>query len=106
MIGYWTLDGVYADPCADTDAPPSAGDTVEDLAAAFAAQEITTTTEPAPVSVGGHDGLYLELSTPAGFDYRHLPRGRAAAHLARQPFHRRERTTTGTGSSTWTVTGC
>jgi hypothetical protein len=51
-----------------TAAPPSNSATVEDFAAALAAQKVTTTSEPVPVSVGGHDGLRLTVSVPAGFD--------------------------------------
>ena len=69
VIGYWTVDAVYDDPCSDSGSAPPLGDTVEDLADALAAQKVTTTTPAAPVSVGGHDGLFLELSTPADFDY-------------------------------------
>ncbi len=72
VIGYWSPEGVYADPCSDAGRPPSAGETVEDLADALAAQEVTTTTDPAPVDVGGHDGLYLELSTPRRLRLRQL----------------------------------
>jgi hypothetical protein len=32
-------------------------------------QRLTTATDPVPVAVDGHDGLYLELSTPADLDY-------------------------------------
>lgn len=69
VMGYWTVDVVYDDPCSDSGSAPPLGDTVEDLADALAAQKVTTTTQAAPVSVGGYDGLYLELSTPADFDY-------------------------------------
>jgi len=69
VIGYWTVDVVYHDPCSDSGSAPPLGETIEDLAAALAAQELTSTTNAVPVSVGGHDGLYLELSTPADFDY-------------------------------------
>jgi hypothetical protein len=30
---------------------------------------VTTTTAPVPVSLGGHDAFYLELSLPDGFDF-------------------------------------
>ena len=29
---------------------------------------MTTTTPPAPASLDGHDGIYLELTVPAGLD--------------------------------------
>ena len=69
VIGYWTVAGVYKDPCSRSGAVPSAGDTVEDLARALDAQKLTTATEAVPVTVDGHDGLYLQVSTPAELDY-------------------------------------
>ena len=68
VIGYWTVDGVYEDPCSDS-VSASIGPSVQDLAAALQAQQVTRTTEPVPVSIGGHDGVYLELVTPADLDY-------------------------------------
>jgi len=67
-IGITTTGDVFPDPCARTVAPPSNSATIDDFAAALAAQKVTTTTEPVPVSLGGHDGLRLTLSVPAGFD--------------------------------------
>ena len=69
VIGYWTVDGVYEDPCSDSGSAPSIGPSVQDLSAALKAQQMTTTTKPVPVSVGGHDGVYLELATPADLNY-------------------------------------
>lgn len=69
VIGYWTVDGVHEDPCARSGPAPSAGDTVEDLATALDGQKLTTATEAVPVTLDGHDGLYLQVSTPAELDY-------------------------------------
>jgi len=69
VIGFWTVNGVHQDPCTRSGPAASAGDTVEDLAAALAAQELTTATDPVPVTLDGHDGLYLEVSVPAQLDY-------------------------------------
>ena len=69
VIGYWTVAGVHKDPCARPGPAPSAGDTVEDLATALDAQKLTTATDAVPVTLDGHDGLYLEVSTPADLDY-------------------------------------
>ncbi len=73
VLGYHTVDGVYEEPCSAVGTTSSVGATVEDLAAALAAQKLTTTSRPVPVSVGGHDGLYLELTTPADHDYKTCP---------------------------------
>ena len=35
-----------------------------DLAGALAAQPMRKGTEPVPITIGGYDGLYVELSTP------------------------------------------
>ncbi len=69
VIGFWTVTGVHKDPCARSGPAASAGDTVEDLAAALDDQKLTTATDPLPVAIDGHDGLYLEVSTPAKLDY-------------------------------------
>jgi hypothetical protein len=69
QLSYWAPTRVLADPC-NVDKPSKPlGPTVEDLAAALAAQKRTTTTEPIPVELDGHRGLYLELQSPARFDY-------------------------------------
>jgi hypothetical protein len=59
---------VHPDPCTRAGSPPKVGPSVMDFATALAAQEVTTSTIPVPVSLGGHDGVYLEVSVPAGFD--------------------------------------
>ena len=69
VIGYWTVVGVHEDPCSRSGPALSAGDTVEDLATALDAQKLTTASEAVPVTLDGHDGLYLEVSTPAELDY-------------------------------------
>ena len=69
QLTYWAPTRVLADPCnADKPSPPL-GPTVEDLAAALAAQQRTTTTKPVPVELGGHRGLYVELQSPTRLDY-------------------------------------
>jgi hypothetical protein len=69
VIGVWTVSGVYKDPCTRSGPAASAGNSVEDLAAALDAQKLTTATDPVPVTIDGHEGLYLEVSTPAKLDY-------------------------------------
>ena len=63
-VQYWTVDGVFVDPCAMEDGAPDAGSSVEDLVTALDRQERSTATEPVPVTVDGHAGLYLELTSP------------------------------------------
>jgi hypothetical protein len=59
---------VYPDPCTRARDPQKVGPSVEDFATALAAQNVTTTTTPAPVSLDGHEGVYLELSVRADLD--------------------------------------
>ena len=68
-VQYWTVDGVFVDPCAMDEEAPEAGTTVEDLAVALAAQERTSVSEPVPVTFDGHDGLYLELTAPSDISF-------------------------------------
>lgn len=64
-----SVGDVYPDPCTRAGNPPKVGPTVQDFASALATQKVTTTTaRPVPVSLDGHDGVYLEKSVPAGFD--------------------------------------
>jgi hypothetical protein len=67
-IGINRTGNVFPDPCDRTATPPPNSATIDDFAEALAAQKVTTTTEPVPVSLGGHDGLRLTVSVPAGFD--------------------------------------
>jgi hypothetical protein len=59
----WPVARVSADTCDDTPTT-RVGPTVRDLARALADQTGSTTTEPRPVTLDGHRGLYLELTTP------------------------------------------
>jgi hypothetical protein len=61
-VQYWTVDGVFLDPCAMDEDAPDAGTTVEDLAAALSAQKRSAVSQPEPVTLDGHPGLYLELT--------------------------------------------
>lgn len=69
-VQYWTVDGVFADPCAMDDGAPDAGSSVKDLVAALDAQQRSTASEPVPVTVDGHTGLYLELTSPEDLSFR------------------------------------
>jgi len=75
QILYGTPTRVLDDPC-DVDRPsPRLGPTVQDLAAALTAQKRTTTTPPIPTELGGYRGLYLELTTPEGDDFKDCSTG-------------------------------
>jgi hypothetical protein len=67
-ITLMSVGDVYPDPCARAGNPPKVGPSVQDFASALAAQKVTTTTRPVLASLDGHDGVYLEMSVPAGFD--------------------------------------
>ncbi len=70
----WDVKSVYTDPCQGSDAYQAVGPTVADLAGALAAQRgRTATSAPVPVTVGGYDGLYLELTVPAEADLSTCP---------------------------------
>jgi hypothetical protein len=71
------VNNVYADAC-DPGAgamTPELGPTVDDLATALADQAGTESSDPVPVTIDGHDGLYLDYSYPGG----------ECAHLTRWP---------------------
>jgi hypothetical protein len=64
-VAYWTVNGVYADPCRRTATAPEIGPTVDDLVAALVDQRHTeVTVDPEPVSLDGHDGVVLEVTVP------------------------------------------
>ena len=68
-VQYWTVDGVFVDPCAMDEGAPGAGESVKDLAGALAAQQRTSVSEPMPVTLDSHEGLYLELTAPEGIAF-------------------------------------
>lgn len=74
-VQYWTVDGVFANPCEMDEGAPHAGTSVDDLAAALAAQKLTSVSEPEPVSLVGHDGLYLELTAPSDIAFEDCATG-------------------------------
>lgn len=63
-IGYWSVSGVYKDPCTKQGGLKDVGHTVDELATALASQPMIPATTPVPVSIGGHDGAYLVLTAP------------------------------------------
>lgn len=68
-IGYWTVTGVYKDPCLKNAEAADPGPGAKDLALALTAQRGTETTDPTPVTLDGYDGLYMELTAPTRLDY-------------------------------------
>ncbi len=68
QVFYRGTVSVTGDPC-DPDVPSLPGNSVQRLAAAFEAQQSTSTTRPVPVELGGYSGLYLELTSPLGEDF-------------------------------------
>ena len=63
-IGYWSVSGVYRNPCTKLGGPKDVGSTVDELATTLASQPMIPATKPVPVSIGGHDGAYLEMTAP------------------------------------------
>lgn len=74
-LQYWTVDGVFIDPCEMDEDAPEAGTTVEDLAEALVAQKRTAVTEPVPVTLDGHEGLYLELTASSDIAFEDCAMG-------------------------------
>lgn len=65
-LGYWTISGVYSDPCGVE--LVEVGNSVEEVAGALQEQERSLVTAPVPVSIDGYQGLYLELQMPTDED--------------------------------------
>ena len=64
LMVYGDVDLVDTDPCgAGRDVKP--GSTVRDLAEALADQVPHRATAPAPITLGGHRGLYVEMQVPS-----------------------------------------
>lgn len=68
-VGYWTVSAVDRDPCGVPMDFIDVGSSVEDLVAAFAAQKLTRTTEPVPITLDGYSGLLVELHVPSDIDF-------------------------------------
>jgi hypothetical protein len=72
-MGFVTADRVPPDPCGSEghskfEAAVDPGPSVEDLADALVAQEGAVTSKPVPVTVDGHQGLYLTYQVGKGID--------------------------------------
>lgn len=68
-VWVWDIRSVYTHPCDASGYPEAVGPSVTDLASALAAQPMREGTRPVPVTIGGHDGLYVELFTPDDLDF-------------------------------------
>ena len=64
-VSVWDVGEVPRHPCHWEGNSFDPGPTVENLVDALVAQKLRNATEPIPVSLGGHDGMYLEWSVPA-----------------------------------------
>ena len=66
VLHLWSVSQVHQSPCVGEPWEfVRPGHTVEDLAQALVDQRSTRATTPVPVSLDGHQGLYLELTGPA-----------------------------------------
>jgi hypothetical protein len=76
VLWLWELTEIYSHPCDATGVLQPVGPAVADIAAALAAQPLRDGTEPEPVTIGGFDGYYVELTVPDGTDVDSCPTGR------------------------------
>lgn len=74
-VQYWTVHGVHRDPCRREGAAPEIGGSVDDLVEALEAQRLTRTSTPEPVTLGGHEGRYVELAPPRDVDFAECDEG-------------------------------
>lgn len=64
-VSAWHVGTVPSDPCHWSTTQVPAGGTVDEVVRALLAQEVRAPSEPAPVTVGGHEGLFIAWSVPA-----------------------------------------
>lgn len=70
ILGYWTVDQVYLDPCTRKGTFDTRKLKFPDIwVEALAAQRRTETSQAVPVTLGGYDGIYVELTAPTNLDY-------------------------------------
>lgn len=70
LLGYWTVDGVYLDPCTRKGTFDTGELNFPDIwVEALAAQRRTETSRAVPVTLGGYDGIYVELTAPTDLDF-------------------------------------
>jgi len=63
-VDTWTVAEVAAQPCGDT-AWVDPGPSMNDLANALATLPVWQSTPPAPRTIGGYEGVFMELNVPA-----------------------------------------
>jgi hypothetical protein len=62
-------DNVWSDACVGSGSEPlDVGPSVDDLASALDTQEASLASDPVPTSIGGYEGLRVDLTVPDGFD--------------------------------------
>ncbi len=72
-VGYWLVSEVPKNPCHET-GRHDPGPSVDDLVTALREQRLTKVTRQEPVTIGGHDGTYLEIIAP-DIDYSKCQEG-------------------------------
>lgn len=72
-FSYLPAGGIFQDPCTKAGGRQALGPSVDDLATGLASQTMLSPTTPVPVSIGGRDGLYLEMTAPR-LDYSQCKR--------------------------------
>jgi hypothetical protein len=69
-IAFWDApDVIHADPCHWEGSAQTFEPSIEGIAAALAAQDLRSATEPRPIMVGEHEGLEVEMSVPDDIDF-------------------------------------
>lgn len=76
VVWVWNIESVHTHPCDSSGRPEPVGPSVADLANALAAQPLRDATAPVTVTVGGYEGLFVELSMPDDVDVDACPGGR------------------------------
>ena len=99
-MGYWTVTGVYRDPCRKAAGLIDLGTHADGLAAALGQQQLSQVTQPVPITIDGYDGLYLELQAPPDIDFAKCGYDVWTAPPAAADTCRSRARSTGSGSST------
>ncbi len=74
-VQYWTVDGIFIDPCAMDNGTVDAGTSIAHLSGALHSQQRGRSTVPTPAPLDGYKGLYLELRAPSGMSFQDCDRG-------------------------------